>query len=436
MLEIGVGESSLLLELLRLVWEWLFMSRRRSNEVLNPKRVALGMAVHEYAYQRRKIQGVIDYYTKHSNWEIYRNELLQPFILPEELAGWKGDGVVGEIYSKIDAELLCSLGIPLVNTTSSDVAPDVPTVTTDNLAIGQMAAMHLIERNLDRFAFVGPMGLGHVQGRLAGFRQRIRKSGGDCEEILYAPPAKRGLHVSEEIVPPAFLKQAIKKLKLPVGIMASSDRVGFSVLEACRELGLRSPEDVALIGVDNDSIYCELAYATMTSIRPNARRLGFEAAAMLDRLMAGEKPETTRLLIPPYGVVLRNSTDTTRSKYPEVASALRFIRNHAHEFIDVTNVLDVVPVSRRWLEMKFREEVGCGIYQEIRRVHVELAKSLLLTSDLPVTQIYRLSGFNNVERFDVAFRQLVGMGATEFRHKARKGDQRPREGTKILRKRG
>ena len=118
--------------------------------------------------------------------------------------------------------------------------------------------------------------------------------------------------------------------------------------------------------------------------------------------------------------MLRNSTDTTRSEYPEVARALRFIRNHAHEFIDVTNVLDVVPVSRRWLEMKFRDEVGHGIYQEIRRVHVERAKELLLTTDWPILRVFRHSGFNNPDRFEIAFQKLVGMSASEFRERSLK----------------
>jgi LacI family transcriptional regulator len=115
----------------------------------------------------------------------------------------------------------------------------------------------------------------------------------------------------------------------------------------------------------------------------------------------------------------------TRSVYPEVARALRFIRNHANEFIDVTNVLDVVPVSRRWLEMKFKDEVGHGIYQEIRRVHIERARELLKTTDWPISRIAKECGFNNTERFEFAFQKLMKMSATEFRKKpARKAQRR------------
>jgi len=135
--------------------------------------------------------------------------------------------------------------------------------------------------------------------------------------------------------------------------------------------------------------------------------------------------------VKPLRIVLRNSTDMTRAEYPEVARALRFIRNHANEFIDVTNVLDVVPVSRRWLEMKFKAEVGHGIYNEIRLVHIERAKGLLQTTDWPVQRVARESGFNNVERFDFAFQKLVGKSASKFREQSRKkprstGSHKPR----------
>ena len=391
------------------------MGRKRRWNTMPYKRVALAIVAHEYAHGRQKIKGIIDYYRKHSAWEIHRNELAQPYVLPESLAGWDGDGIVGEIYTEADAANLSAGGIPLVNTSSNEIARKFPTVGVDNHAIGRMAAEHLIECRLDNFAFVGVTALCHVRERYEGFFQVLEKDGNSCSLVQYQPAETGTEHVSEETVSPEQLMDALRELTLPVGIMAASDRVGFAVLEACRRLGLRSPEDVALVGVDNDEMYCNLAYSSMTSIAPNAREVGFQAAAMLDKLMDGKELEESHVLVPPERIVFRNSTDMTRSEYPEVARALRFIRNHANEFIDVTNVLDVVPVSRRWLEMKFKAEVGHGIYQEIRRIHVERAKELLLTTDWPVSRVAKESGFNNTERFEFAFQKLLEMSATEFR---------------------
>ncbi len=392
-------------------------TRTRRGRTRGYKRVALAIVAHEYAYGLDKIKGISNYYRKHSAWEIHRSTLSQPFVMPEELRGWAGDGVIGQIYNEADSRNLRSLGIPVVNTASSgDLATDVPSVAMDNHAIGRMAAEHLVECKLDHFAFIGPAGLTHAQERYEGFSQGLEKAGATCVMLECSHGEAVDSHVSEEeLVNPASLQEVLRGLELPIGIMASSDRVGFAVLEACRRLGLRSPEDVAVMGVDDDDIYCNFAYSSMTSIDPDAEKVGFTAAAMLDKLMAGEPLEEQHVLISPKRIVFRNSTDMTRSDYPEVARALRFIRSHADEFIDVTNVLDVVPVSRRWLETKFKEEVGHGIYQEILRIHIERAKELLAATDWPVSRIARESGFANTERIEFAFQKKQGLSTAEYR---------------------
>ena len=395
------------------------MKTKRRNSSLQYKQVALAMVAHGvfgYAHQRGLIQGIIDYYQEHCAWQFYRNELSQPFVASGDLFGWKGDGVIGEIYSEADLHAFRSLSIPFVNTTSTELTHEFPTVHVDNHAIGRMAAEHLLECELDSFCFVGPTRLCHARERMEGFASELKRVDGKCELIDFEPIETPEDDISQETVPPDALVDALGALKLPVGIMASTDRVGFAVLEACRQMGLESPEDVALIGVDNDEIYCNLAYTPMTSIAANAHVVGFHAAVMLDRLMSGKKLTEQRALILPQRVITRDSTDMTRAQYPEVARALRFIRNHPSKFIDVSDVLEVVPVSRRWLEMKFKEEVGHGIYQEILRVHVECAKKLLDTTDWTLTQIAKESGFNTAERLDFAFQRYLGMSASEYRN--------------------
>ena len=387
------------------------MSSDPQDETMKYKQVALAIYSHEYTYGQRKLQGIIEYYRRSSAWMIHRNALSQPFVKLSDLEGWKGDGVIAEIYGESDTERLLSLGLPVVNTSSAGVDDRVPSVSTDNHAIGRMAAEHLVGSNVDRFAFIGPEGLFHSRERFDGFSKTLESMGCKCDALFYEPLAVR----HEDSIDPRSLLDAVASLETPVGVMASSDRVGFSVLEACRLLGLRSPEDVSVIGVDDEKIYTQLAFATMTSIRPAAHQVGFRAAQMLDDLISGKELEEKHILIPPNQIVQRDSTDTIRSKYPEVTRALRFIRSHDSEFIDVTSVLDVVPVSRRRLEVKFKEEVGHGIYQEIRRVRVERAKKLLSTTDWAESQIARESGFMNKEGLVSAFQKLVGMSVEEYR---------------------
>ncbi len=394
------------------------MAKKRRSTVDSYKQVAVAIMAEGNAFPREKIMGLIDYYSRHSHWAMHRNELSQPFVRLSSLKGWDGDGVVTEFYSQAERDIVDSLSMPVVNTSSSDFAEGIPTVRVDNKLVGEMAAKHLMECDVDSFVFVGPTDIFLVRGRYAGFKEALARSKHECSLVQYAPNRElRGGRTSEDLVHPSQLIELLKDLPTPVGIMVASDRIGFAVLEACRRLGLRSPEEVAVIGVNNDEMYCKLAHTSMTSIDVQPREIGFRAAEMLDALMGGEKLKETQILVPPARVVFRDSTDMTRSEYPEVARALRFIRNNAAEFIDVTSVLDVVPVSRRWLEMKFKDELGHGIYQEIRRVHVERAKELLATTRLSITQLSRECGFNSSERFEHSFQNLVGMSSSEFREK-------------------
>lgn len=394
------------------------MAKRSKATVNEQKLVAIAIMAEGHAYLREKIMGLIDYYSRHSHWAMHRNELSQPFVRLSSLQGWQGDGVVSEIYTQADRDMADSLSMPFVNTASGDFAEGIPTVRVDNKLVGEMGAKHLMECDVDSFFFVGPMNLSMAKVRYAGFKEALARSNHECSLVQYASnrELKNG-EVSEDVVQPSQLIEVLKDLPTPVGIMAASDRIGFAVLEACRHLGLRSPEDVAVIGVNNDEMYCKLAHTSMTSIDVQAREIGFRAAEMLDALMSGQKLKERQLLIPPLRVVYRDSTDMIRSEYPEVARALRFIRNHAAEFIDVTSVLGVVPVSRRWLEMKFKNELGHGIYQEIQRVHVERAKELLATTQISIAQLSRECGFNSAERFEHTFQKLVGMSSSEFREK-------------------
>ena len=392
------------------------MGRKRKSQLMKYRKVALMLLVRDYAYGQRKLRGIIDYYSRHCAWDIYRNETGQPFVeRPEELKKWEGDGIIGEAYDENTARMIKDLGIPFVNTASTSLIDPFPSVILDNRLIGKMAAEHLLERELDQFAFVGPQNLWYVQQRFEGFSETISQAGGNCIPLLYDAFKKQTVHLPEDLTDPDYLCAVIKELPLPIGIMASNDRVGFAVLEACRKLGIHSPEDVSLVGVDNDNTFCRLAVPSMTSIDVSAEEIGFTAAQLLDEVMEGRLPKESRILIPPRRLLPRNSTDATRSEFPEVARALRFIRRHDHEFIDVGDVLGVVPVSRRWLEIKFREEVGWGIHHEIRRVHVERAKQLLETTDWSMNRIALECGFSKTQHFDTAFKKLTGMVGRAYR---------------------
>jgi len=179
------------------------------------------------------------------------------------------------------------------------------------------------------------------------------------------------------------------------------------------------PEDVAVVGVDNDDLLCELARPSLSSVIVPAERVGYEAAALLDRLLAGNKPPRDPLLIPPPGVVSRKSSDVLAIDDPVVAQAVRFLRDSAHLPLRVSDVLRAVPVSRRALERRFQAVLGRGLAKEIRRLHVNQAKQLLANSELPMQTIAERCGFSSQYHFSRTFRKAVGTTPTAYRAEIR-----------------
>ncbi len=392
------------------------MTKRRKRKVQK-----IGLALHniDHAFQREKLLGIVQFLSRQVDCHLEYDESLSPFLDLATLSNWRGDGLITEIYSAEEEEIIKGLDMPIVNTSSYRSKSPIHTVCPNNRELGITAAKHLLDSDLDRFAFAGKRFLDHANDRYQGFASYLKSQGIDCDETLIVdkPGDQRILTDSTEVIPPKLFVERLRKIKLPVGVFASSDRIGTSVLLACQELNLRCPDDVVLIGVDNDEVFSQLSLVGLTSILPNSRKIGFEAAKLLKSLMDGKAIESKRVEISPEGIVERDSTNLTRAKYEEVGHALRLIRNHCHEDIDVESIVSVLPVSRRWLETKFKEEIGHGISQEIRRVRVEKAKKLLRASDQPLDRVASACGFNSVLRFNFAFQKILGMTASEYRGK-------------------
>ena len=197
------------------------------------------------------------------------------------------------------------------------------------------------------------------------------------------------------------------------------DFLGLQLSEACREAGLRIPEDVAIVGMGNDDLLCDFARPSLSSVAVASEQIGHEAAALLDRLMNGHSPPPQPILVPPPGVVARQSSDVLAIDDHDVATALRFIRDASHKPIRVDDLLNAIPVSRRMLERKFRKVLRRGISEEIRRVHIERARRLLAGTDLAISAIAFNSGFSNASHLSIVFRQETGLTPTAFRSQFR-----------------
>lgn len=364
------------------------------------------------AYARGLVQGVVHYVREHRPWSFQMMEQGRGDDPPPWLADWDGDGIIARIETPRIARAVVKSGLPVVDLSAARLVPSLPWVETDDAEIARLAAEHLLERGFKHFGFCGDARFNWSVWREDHFVKQLRKAGHDCQTFR-SDPALTNLDSDNRA-----LAGWLHTLPKPVGIMACYDRRGQQVLDACRNAALAVPDEVAVVGVDNDELLCELAAPPLSSVIPNTHRTGYEAAALLDRLMTGKKVTAKAHLIAPLGVAARQSTDVLAIDDHEVASAVRFIREHACEGINVADVMRVVSLSRRLLEQRFQRLLGRTPHEEIVHVRLNRVQRLLAETDLPLYLIAERTGFEHVEYLSVVFKRELGKTPRQFRTEA------------------
>ena len=328
-------------------------------------------------------------------------------------------GVIAQVFSEDLADALLALGGPLVNVSAVLADLPVPRVGIDNPAVGRLAAEHLLGRGLRHFGFLGHAGHAYSKERENGFRQRVEAAGFSL--ACHQGRAPLPWDSRDQLLPlDRAVGQWLILLPKPVGVLAPNDMWAYQLLEVCRQEGLRVPDDLAVVGVDNDDLLCGLARPPLTSVATPTERVGYEAAALLDRLMAGPGPADGPPPLAPLGVVARQSTDVLMVDDPAVAAAVRFIRERACTPIGVGDLLRAVQLPRRTLERRFRAALGRGPGEEIRHTRVERACYLLAASGSPMAEVARAAGFTDAKHFCVAFRHQTGQSPGSYRRKFRR----------------
>ncbi len=366
----------------------------------------------DLGYCRDVLKGIQSYAIGQPRW-VFRDGPPNVRVI-QALRDWKPSGVIAHVYDKEVARGLATLGVPIVNTTSTLTDNPFPLVEVDHERVGRMAAEYFLDRGFRNFGFFGSAWAGFSKGRERGFQDALQEHGftpSPCyAEFLPRLSIKSSWQELEKRV-----LEWLKSLPKPVAILASNDLPAKELSHACQHLGLNVPVDVALLGVDNDEVECHLARPPLSSIALPAERVGYEAALMLDRMVHRRKVPQPFRFIPPVGVVSRQSTDVIAVEDPHVAKAVAFIRSRAAEGIGVDDVVGEVALSRRSLERRFRDQFDRSVLDEIRRRRVELAKELLSRTDLSMALIAERSGFSTPARFCFVFRQFSGQSPSEFR---------------------
>lgn len=379
------------------------------------------------AFGREVLRGVGQYVVTHQPWSLYvdlRELMVEP---PEWLEGWNGDGLISRSTTPELATRLRQIGLPTVDLTDMHGDLGLPHIWVDHAAAGAAAARHLLERGFRHFGYCGYSNHDWSAKRRDGFLVELgaQLPASDCCGVYESPWDTNRSQTWEE------RQQAIaawlRELPKPVGVMACNDMRGQHVLDACRRVDLPVPEDVAVIGVDNDELICQLCAPPLSSVVLNAHRIGYEAAQLLDELMtapprgstAGQPPGERRRLIEPLGVATRQSTDVLAIDNREVKAALRYIREHACEGLTVESVLAETALSRSVLERLFRKHLGHSPQTEIRTAQLKRVKQLLAETDLTLEQIAPLTGYKHAEYLSVVFKRESGETPGQYRQRTR-----------------
>jgi LacI family transcriptional regulator len=365
------------------------------------------------AYARGLLAGILRHVREHEPWTVFLPEHGRGRPPLEALAKWAGDGVIARIETESTARsierLRRKLGIPVIDVSAARLVADLPYVETDDVAIAAVAADHFFERDFRHFAFLGDDRFRWSDNRCRAFVEAVAAQG--HEVAVFSPRGRRAPPADDDEAVEAWLA----RLPKPVALLACYDSRGRQAIDACRRAGIAVPDEVAVLGVDDDDVLCGLASPPLSSVMPDAIGAGRRAAELLEQLMRGEPLERSEWLLPPLGIAVRQSTDVLAIEDPLVVAAVRHIRDHACDGINVADVARVLKTTRRVLENRFTKRVGHTPHEEIARVQFRRVEQLLLETDLPLATIALRAGFRHTEYMTVAFTKRHGMPPSRWR---------------------
>ncbi len=373
---------------------------------------------------RKFLSGAERYISTVTDWEVY---LLPPDYLqkaPSDLKSGlqfeKLDGLL--VRDAVNSIKITNLDIPkVISDTQRELIPGISTIITDSEKIGQTAADYFVGLGFQHYAFCGFRELEWSQKRYEGYKKRLENHGIDSIHLFENQHSVHSQGLSERW----RMSEWLKKLPHPVCIFACNDDRAISVLEACKTTCLSVPEEVAVLGVDNDELMCKLSSPSLSSIELDFERAGFAAAQHLNGLIE-HTTEYTIIHVRPIEIVKRQSTDILAISDEDVLTALIFIRNNYDKAIQVTDVVNATCLSKRELEKRFKRIVKKTIMSEIKRLRIDLIKKKLLNTNQPIYQIANELEFTDPEHFSRYFKYATGLSPSQFKRNINGDDKQYR----------
>jgi LacI family transcriptional regulator len=365
------------------------------------------------------LKGIYDYASEVGDWQCIPIDP-DPRVL-RLLRANSVDGILGTFFHRDLALSVKRLRKPTVELSDSYDKLVFPRVVSNNYAIGQKAAEYFLSLGFRSFGFVGPMHILASCERFAGFKNANQMAGFETQCFDSARVREDGLASINWFVPSEQLTRWIESLPKPLAVLGATDYHAFGVIDAATRQGLSVPDEISVLGVDNDAPICELSRPTLSSIETGASRIGHMGAELLGRMLDGKDVPLETVRVEGEEVVARSSTDAVHTLDADVSSAMQFIRNNAAAGIDVDAVVRHVSLSRRTLERRFQQYFNRGVQAQILRSRVALAREFLRTSDLSINEVRRRAGFTSEAQLFRIFHRVEGMTPRGYRQQFRFG---------------
>jgi len=369
-------------------------------------------------YGQKLLKGIARYSKENGPWifcrmPLFYRETLGMKGIVKFAREWEADGIIGQLYNNDDIKQILNAGIHVIAQDFKERFSNIPNITGGYFEAGEMGARYFLKKGFKNFAFYGFKNIVWSRERSDGFEHYLRSQGYKVHYFDQDMAPTRELWFYK----PSVLSQWLQSLPKPVAIMTCDDERGQHITEACKQVGIQIPEEMAILGVDNDEMTCNLSDPPLSSIALNTEKGGYEAAKLMDEMITGKIGVQYDIYVMPTQIVERQSTDIASTSDRYIAKALKFIHQNIEKRITVKDVLRQVPLSRRALEMRFQETTGTGVYKYIYNLQIEKFAQKLLDSDKTIFEIAIESGFESSKNISRQFKQIKGCTPAEYRRR-------------------
>lgn len=367
-------------------------------------------------FSRQMLKGLIRYSKSSGSWSFYRMSANYKGIYDHEeiielVKNWQPNAVIVQPYY-INPKLLTRLNVPIFLQNYKEESRYFSNIVGDYLKTGQLAAQYFSQKRFVNYAFYGCRDFIWSREREKGFAAEVLRNRGNYFKYIDKTVPEWGqdrLHTE--------LKNWLLSLPKPIAIFACDDIFAIHIAEVCKRINLHIPNDIALLGVDNDELICNLSAPPISSIVLDAENGGYELAKKIEKVVVDQSMTPFSLCINPLYIEERESTGDYYIQNEYIKTVVNYLQKNFTIHIMINSLTDLVPLSRRNLETKFKHEMGISIYQFVLKLRIDYFKKLLTTTDLPLPEIVANCGFNDYSNVFKIFKKTTGYSPSEFRKK-------------------